>query len=353
MASKKHPEPPRDIVAPDPIDTRRSDAARQCRVLVVDDDELVRARLAAVLQSSDFEVELAASGNDALRIMAATRCQILLTDWQMPEMDGLTLCRNVRDHQSEDYVYVLMHTVRDSQQDLLTGLAAGVDDYVVKGAPIEELLARLEVGRRVSSRQSRTVATDTGSLGFIDPVTGAHNFSYLAKHLPLELARAKRYRHPLAILSCDVDGFTHINDRFGAEAGDELLRAFVVRAGNCIRPESDWLARVAADEFVLVLPETKVHGANNVAQKLRGAFSQCSVATSAGAVSFTVSIGMAAIDPKFKRDDKPELSDLLRAAERGLHASRKRGGDQVTAAAVCSGVTIALGALMVASNDIH
>jgi two-component system, cell cycle response regulator len=353
MPRKKPAEAPPELVAPNPLNTRRSDVARPCRVLVVDDDELVRARLAALLQSSDFEVELAASGDDALRIMAATRCQILLTDWQMPEMDGLSLCRNVRDSHSEDYVYVLVHTIRDSQQDLLAGLAAGADDYIVKGAPVEELLARLEVGRRVSRRQSRRIATDAGGLGLIDPVTGAHDFSYLTKHLPRELARAKRYQHPLAILNCDVDGFTHINDRFGHEAGDELLRALVLRAGNCIRPESDWLARVAADEFVVVLPETKVHGANNVAQKLRGAFAQYPVASSAGNIGFTVSIGMAAIDPKLERDDKPELAELLRAAERGLCASKKRGGDQVTAAAVCSGVTIALGALMETSNDIH
>jgi diguanylate cyclase (GGDEF)-like protein len=231
-------------------------------------------------------------------------------------------------------------------------LAAGADDYLVKGAP-SDLLARLEVARRFSRRQSALSADQAKGVAFTDLVTGAQSLSYLTTHLPRELARAKRYKHPLAILNCDVDRFTQINDRFGAEAGDELLRALVARARNCIRKESDWIARVAADEFMIVLPETKVHGANNVAQKLRSVFAQHPVATGAGCVGFTVSIGMAAIDPKRKRDDAPQLDELLRAAERGLYASKRRGGDQVTAAAVCSGVMIAQGSLMEASIDIH
>lgn len=343
MSPKNFAKPMRSAIAPDPP---------RCRVLVVDDDELARARLALLLKSSEFDVELAASGDDALNIMAAARCQIVVADWQMPAMDGLSLCRNLRDRQGEDYVYVLIHTVRDSPQDVLTGLAAGADDYLVKGAPTD-LLARLEVARRFSRQRSSLSADLARGVAFTDPVTGAQNLSYLTTHLPRELARAKRYKHPLAILSCDVDRFTHINDRFGSEAGDELLRALVARAKNCLREESDWIARVAADEFIIVLPETKVHGANNVAQKLRSAFAQHPVATSAGCVAFTVSIGMAAIDPKRKRDDAPQLDEVLRAVERGLYASKKRGGDQVTAAAVCSGITIAQGSLMETSNDIH
>jgi two-component system, cell cycle response regulator len=352
MRAKNFAKPTKSSAAPTPKGTAHpSDAAPRCRVLVVDDDELARARLALLLKSSEFDVELAASGDDALRIMAADRCQIVVADWEMPAMDGLSLCRNLRDRQREDYLYVLIHTVRDGPQDELTGMAAGADDYLVKGAPTD-LLARLEVARS-SSHQQSSLRADQAKGAFADPVTGAQSLSYLTTQLPRELARAKRYKHPLAILNCDVDRFTQINDRFGAEAGDELLRALVARARNCIRKESDWIARVAADEFMIVLPETKVHGANNVAQKLRSVFAQHPVATGAGCVGFTVSIGMAAIDPKRKRDDAPQLEELLRAAERGLNASKKRGGDQVTAAAVCSGVVIAQGSLMEASIDIH
>jgi DNA-binding response OmpR family regulator len=130
--------------------SRTTAPSRPCRVLVVDDDEMVRARLAALLRISHFNVESAASAEEALVIMTVRRCEILLTDWEMAGMDGLALCRLVRNRRNERYVYVVMHTVRDGEVDLLAGLAAGADDYVFKGAPIEHLLARMEIGRRIA-----------------------------------------------------------------------------------------------------------------------------------------------------------------------------------------------------------
>jgi DNA-binding response OmpR family regulator len=135
-----------------------------CRVLVVDDDELVRASLTSLLRAREFDVESAASGEDALRIMAVTPCRILLTDWQMSDMDGLSLCQSVRDNRPDRYVYVLLHTVRDGEEALLAGLAAGADDYVVKGAPIAELLARLEVGRRITGYLTWKPRHDTSTV---------------------------------------------------------------------------------------------------------------------------------------------------------------------------------------------
>jgi diguanylate cyclase (GGDEF)-like protein len=335
--------------------THHLEAWRQCRVLVVDDDPLVRARLSTLLKTSQFDVESAESGEDALRIMAAKHCQILLTDWQMPEMDGLSLCRNVRANNSDGYVYVLMLTVRDSKEDLLTGLAAGVDDYLVKGAPVEEILARVEVARRITHFEDslRTSNRENERDSVIDDLTGAYNARYLLTQLPRELERSRRYRHALSILSCDIDGFKEINHRFGRHAGDELLRTFVARIETCIRKECDWIARMGGDEFMIVLPETKVHGANRIAQKLREALARSPVDTSAGPVIFTASIGMTAFEPKHERDGVSQLEDVLRAADRGLYASQRRGGDHATAATVSSGTAIPPGARARSKNDIH
>src|ERR1700730_15957006 len=201
----------------DTILEARIETSRPCRVLVVDDDDLVRARLTALLRTAEFEVESAACGEEALRMLAARPCQIVLTDWQMPDMDGLTLCRIVRAEPVEGYVYVVMLTVRDAKQDVLTGLAAGADDYVVKSAPVEEILARLEVGRRISHgdycRQTRT--RDDWGVSYKDPVTGALSLNYLMQYLPRELSRSQRYGHALAVLNCHIDGFNRFVDRFG------------------------------------------------------------------------------------------------------------------------------------------
>ncbi len=123
---------------------------RPCRVLVVDDDDVVRTSLSALLKRAHYDVEEAASGEEALRVMGTTRCDMVLTDWQMPNMDGISLCRHLRLEYQEDRVYVLLLTVRDTQEDRLAGIAAGADDYIVKGGPINDILVRLDAGRCIT-----------------------------------------------------------------------------------------------------------------------------------------------------------------------------------------------------------
>ena len=336
---KLHPLEDSSADLNDTILTRRMETSRPCRVLVVDDDDLVRARLTALLRTAEFEVESASNGKDALRIMASRHCQVLLTDWQMPDMDGLSLCRIVRSENSESYVYVVMLTVRDSKEDLLKGLGAGADDYVVKSAPVEEILARMEVARRITHIEYslRRSNRENRRLAVTDPLTGAHNLRYLMKHLPRELARAQRYLHPLAVLSCDIDRFKQINDAHGHGVGDEVLRAFVARSDSCLREGSDWLARVGGDEFVVVLPETDVVGANRVARKLHKVFAHCPVATAAGPVKLTVSIGITAVEAEDEILSPSKIDDLLHAADRGLYASKSSGGNTATSASVIVG----------------
>jgi two-component system cell cycle response regulator len=300
-------------------ESQQLEAPQPCRVLVVDDDELVRARLKSHLQPR-FDVEVAASGEEALHILATTRCQVVLTDWQMPDMDGLTLCRLVRDAANESYIYVVVLSVRDTKQDVLQGLAAGADDYVIKGAPIEEILARVEIGRRITNVEHslRVGVRDHQRLAVTDSLTGAHNLRYLMKHLPRELARSRRYQHTLGILSCDIDGFKQINERFGTDAGDTVLRTLVARSAQCLRRTSDWLVRTGADEFMIVLPETNLECANVVARKLRHAYSATPVRTAAGPVNFTVSINPAAIEATHPVTGSSVVEEFLRTPGRHL-----------------------------------
>jgi diguanylate cyclase (GGDEF)-like protein len=322
----------------DTILTQRLKLATPCRVMVVDDDEMARSRLEVLLRASQFEVEVASGGEEALRIMNEQPCQVLLTDWQMPDMDGLTLCRFVRAGQNESYVYVLILTVRDRQEDLLTGLAAGADDYLIKGGPIQEMLARLEVARRIThvEHSLRESNRENWRLSVTDPLTGANNLRYLMKYLPRELSRSRRYGNPLAVLSCDIDGFKQINDRYGHEAGNELLREFVTRTDGCLRQQTDWLARVGGDEFMVVLPETMAQGAHRVANKLRQAYVQTPVKTHAGPVSFTASVGVTAIDVTRETESVSKVEHLLRAADRGLYVSKSLGGNRASAAPIVS-----------------
>jgi two-component system cell cycle response regulator len=297
----------------DSLRTRPTNGPQTCRVLVVDDDALVRARLSALL-SAQYEVEVAATAEEALRILDVMHCQIVLTDWKMPGMDGLGLCRYVRRRDQEGYVYVVMLTVRDSEQDILAGLAAGADAYVVKGATIAAILAQLDVGRRITllKQSLRAVNRDGRSLSHTDPVTGAHNLAYLAQHLPRELARSQRYDHALTILKCHIDGIEGVRSQFGAGAADELMRDFVCRSDDCIR-RTDWVARTEGDAFMIVLPETSATGGHRVAQKLQRTFGLHPLSTAAQPIGFNVTIEVAVVQTKGS-DGTQQVDSLLREA---------------------------------------
>jgi diguanylate cyclase (GGDEF)-like protein len=304
----------------------------QCRVLVVDDDEIVRAQLMTMLEAAHYDVQVASCGEEALRILDTSQCQVVLTDWQMPGMDGLALCRKVRLEHVEGYVYVMMLTVRQGKQDMLQSMAAGADDYIVKGSSSEEILARMEVARRIthleySLRLSNRV---NRRLSVTDPLTAAHNRRYLMKYLPRELARAQRYNRPLSILSCDIDGFKKINDSLGHAVGDQVLQEFVRRAAGCIRETSDWLARSGGDEFIIVMPETDTKGAHCVARKLRKVLMDPLLSVVGQKLNVTVSIGVTSLDTCTDLTNATAV-ELLRSADRGLYRSKESGKDRITA----------------------
>jgi two-component system, cell cycle response regulator len=210
----------------------------------------------------------------------------------------------------------------------LTGLAAGADDYLVKGAAIEEILARLEIGRRISQNENSMHGSNRNNRGlsYSDPITGAYTVAYLAQHLPRELARSQRYGHALAVLNCEIDGFKGITERYGDHVGDELLRVFVTRAESCIR-NGDWLARTGDAEFMLVLPETPLKGAHRAAQKLQQLFALHPLSTPSGPLAFTSTIEVTAIDARRDSGSALQIHALLRTADRRMIARKRRDGN--------------------------
>lgn len=314
---------------------------RPCRVLLVDDDELVRSHLSVVLRTGGYEVHTAASGDEALRILDAKSYQIVLTDWQMPDMDGLALCRHLRLLQGRGYIYVLMLTVRNGRKDILAGLSAGADDYVVKGADPEEILARLDVGRRITQLESslRTSNRENRRMSVTDPLTGARNRRYLMKYLPREMERAVRYKHPIAVVSYDVDHFKQINDNYGYDIGDEVLHALVGRSATVSRRGIDWIARSGGEEFVFVLPETDLEGASRFAERLHAVLVAPPILTAAGSLDVTVSLGVTALEAS--ELGTTSATEMLRAVDQCVYASKNLGRNRLTAASpACSGAVL-------------
>jgi diguanylate cyclase (GGDEF)-like protein len=278
------------------------------------------------LKKAGYEVDAVSNGSEALDRMMARYYPILVTDWEMPEMDGVALCKAVRNMQLDGYVYTLLLTARDSKEHIIAGLEAGADDYLIKPVHEAELIARLNAGRRILNLEHSLRAANQRNriLSITDALTGAYNRRYLMEQLPRELERCRRYAYPLSVLMCDVDHFKKINDVRGHAAGDEVLQQFAARTQKSIRSNSDWVARYGGEEFLVILPETSHDGALQVAEKLRGVISATPFATRNGDCAVTASFGVASTGPNGP-DISLRVDKLIRAADDCLYQSKQEG----------------------------
>ena len=277
------------------------ESASVWRVLLVDDEPTQRLITARLLKRAGYQVDTAQNGKEALEKLnaAAGEFQLLVTDWEMPEMDGVALCRAVRTQHSAAYVYTILLTSRDAIEHLVAGLQAGADDYLTKPVLEPELLARLNTGKRIVTleRSLRAANEENRRLSVTDALTGAFNRRHLMEQVPSEIDRSSRYDHRLSLVMCDVDHFKKINDTYGHQAGDEVLKKVVALLKQKIRTV-DWIARYGGEEFVIVLPETSYGNAIKVADNLREALAQLSIEFEGRTLNVTASFGVTGWDDK-------------------------------------------------------
>jgi diguanylate cyclase (GGDEF)-like protein len=271
-----------------------------CRVMVVDDDEWMRVYLAAILKSASYEVDVADSGKEALQHMRHGVYDILLTDCMMPEMDGLTLCQRVRTEFADNSPYILMFTVRDAREDRYAGLKSGADEYILKRTPRSELLAKVNVGRRIQNGLRAIASNDTAgqSRQSFDPLTGAHDLDHFSQQMPQEIRGARQGSRALSVLSCRILGLENITRQYGYASADEIRRAFVASVRSHLRNGPEWIARVGEDRFITVLPCTRFKAAERLARKLHRRFAGLPVTTTAGSIRCSVQIDVTACEPK-------------------------------------------------------
>ena len=300
------------------------------QVLIVDDDVLICERLKGLVMAAGFDARFVSSGAAALSTLRKLT-PIVITDRDMPDMDGLTLCRTIRTERFSGYVYVMLLTVQDAEADILAGLDAGADDYLSKRASPAQLVARLRTARRDYSLEHslRSVVEEKSRLATTDALTGASNRRYLMRHLARELKRVRRFGGEVAVLMLDIDHFKHVNDH-GHAVGDDVLKEFAGRIGSSLPREFDWFARTGGEEFVVVLPQTGLAGARVVAEKLRAGIAAAPMRTSAGPVGVTVSIGIGALEAIATQTQETTVDQLLEMADRCLYKSKEGGRNRVS-----------------------
>jgi diguanylate cyclase (GGDEF)-like protein len=303
------------------------------KVLLVDDDEIMLERLKLPMVEAGYEVVTASDGAGALAALQTDFRSIVILDRNMPGMDGLELCRRIRGQAWPGYVYLMLLTAHDGEDDVLRGLKAGADDYLSKRVSDAQLVARLSTASRVLSLEHslKSALDERRRMAMTDALTGAHNRRYFMRYLRGELKRARRFGTELSILLLDIDFFKKVNDEFGHAAGDVVLQKFVKRVQKGLPRDYDWCARLGGEEFVVVLPQTDLAGATVVAERLRKMVEAYPLHLSKSVRPITVSIGLSGLQALAKRDSAT-IESLLADADRYLYQSKENGRNRVTAA---------------------
>ena len=297
------------------------------RILIADDERMSRTMLRASLTNWGYDVLETTNGAEALEVLSQEgRPPIAIVDWMMPEIDGPTLCQEVRKLPIEPYVYILLLTAKDGQKAIVEAIEAGADDFVMKPFRAHELKARLRAGQRIVELQAQLFEAQERlrMLAMNDALTGLWNRRAILDALEREHIRCGRQNTPLGAIMVDVDHFKSINDTYGHPAGDEVLREVGRRLKNSLRPY-DKIGRYGGEEFLMISPGCDQESVAMVAERIRAAIANEPIKLQTGTISVTASLGAVNHCPA---DIRP-VTDLIQSADQALYRAKEKGRNRV------------------------
>jgi two-component system cell cycle response regulator len=300
------------------------------RILLVDDRPSSYERLAPIL-AAEHTVDVEINPAEALFHAADGNYDLLIVSLSLENYDGLRLCSQARSLERTRQLPILAISDADNNARLLRGLEIGVNDYLLRPIDKNELLARArtQIRKRRYTDHLRDNVQNSIEMAVTDALTGLHNRRYMESHLSTLADQASSRAKPLSLMILDIDYFKSINDTYGHDAGDDVLREFAVRIRKSIRG-IDLACRYGGEEFVIVMPETDVQVAGLIAERLRRSIASETFAVNKGTkrIDVTISIGLATLD----RKDEP-VADVLKRADTALYRAKNDGRNRVVAAA--------------------
>src|SRR5580704_5397033 len=252
------------------IEEELADSSRPFTILVADDSRLDRALLENTLVRKEYSVLSAKSGLEAMELFDAHHPAIVLTDWLMPDLTGIELCKRIRQKLQGSNTYIIILTGMTERDKLVIGLEAGADDYLTKPFHSSELLARVGVGQRVAElhRQAEAKNRLLEKFAMTDPMTGLPNRRAVEVWAGRELKAAARHDYSLWVVMADLDNFKSVNDAFGHQAGDTVVKRFA-EILNASTRGADICARIGGDEFMIAITHTGREGAQLAVERIR------------------------------------------------------------------------------------
>jgi two-component system, cell cycle response regulator len=302
------------------------------KVLIAEDDVVSRRFLEAMLTRWGYEVVVTRNGDEAWELLQRTDAPPLaILDWMMPGMDGVEVCRKVRQRGQEPYIYLLLLTTKGRKENIIEGLDAGADDYLTKPFDPHELQVRLRTGKRIMTLQAELIEAREALRvqAMHDPLTGIWNRRAILDVLGNELARSRREGLSLAVAIADIDHFKRINDTYGHLVGDTALCEAASRMRAQLRPY-DAIGRYGGEEFLIVLPGCTSQDAFKLAERLRIGVSQEPVSIPGGTIEVMCSLGVAASDMIVVL----EPTALIQAADSALYRAKAGGRNRVELATI-------------------
>ena len=316
-----------------------SGAPPRARILAVDDDPTSLRLLAAQLEKDGHQVMRASNGREALKLAMQVIPQIVIADWQMPEMNGVALCRSLRAFEAGRRVYMILLTGEHDEDSIVEAFHAGLDDYVIKPFKPKLLLARVRSGMRVVKMQERidadkaTMQRQVAELGVqkrrlqemadTDVLTTLPNRRFAMNALREAWERSLKEDDALSIVMVDVDKFKRVNDSHGHDVGDQVLRETADVLRLAAEPPAT-VCRYGGEEFVAILPGLDGPAARDFAEKLRRNVESHAIRFGGFDGRITASFGVSTRLPGVSG-----FEQMLKLSDEGLYRAKESGRNQV------------------------
>jgi diguanylate cyclase (GGDEF)-like protein len=311
------------MIAEPKVDVYPSDQPVPTPILIADDSPVSRKILEASLKKWGFQVSSVTNGSEAWAVLQredAPRMAIL--DWMMPGLSGPEVCAMVRQQRKRYYTYIILLTSRHEKEDLIAGMQAGADDYLIKPFDNNELKVRLTPGQRIVELQAKLLEAQEllREQATRDSLTRLWNRHAIFDILSRELARNQRDKSPLGIAMTDIDKFKSINDTHGHQAGDAVLREVANRLQGSIRAY-DAVGRYGGEEFLVILPKCDPDQTIIAAERMRESIRASEIVIGERSLSVTASFGVTSLPGGIATG--PER--LIKLADEALYQAKAQG----------------------------
>lgn len=290
-------------------------------ILIVDDDPMIRNSIAEYLRIAGLIVDEAERADQALVLLESKKIDVVITDIIMNGMDGLEMTQRIKEKYDTDIIVVTGYTGDYSYEE---AIRKGADDFVFKPFKLDELLLRLKrvLKERELTQERDRMLEQLKELAITDGLTQLYNSRHFYQQLEIEINRFNRYSRQLSLLLIDIDHFKRYNDSHGHLEGDKILREAARLIASCMR-NLDSAYRYGGEEFTVILPETDISAAANVAQRIRKTIEK-NLRSDVDRETITVSIGVT----EYAAGDC--LTEFIRRADRAMYLAKESGRNRIT-----------------------